>query len=218
MHSKARELLSQEDSARMVYTVRDAAGNVVRDSQGNLMSMNLHDANEYLETLQNSAPVLSDFKDANGNIGQNEIAQFNDALLEHQRQVQRVSEQIRNGTEAAETQVINDALNGNLNGTAEEIATSNELNNEFNTFGKEYKKTGDPNVSGLQFNRGNFAANMDQFERVVNTAIGENTAERDNAGNLTHYGRQKADSDSINNRPGNKSGGSSSGKDSGSSK
>lgn len=201
MHSKARELLSQENSNRHVY--------------GN---MNLHDANEYLETLKNSAPVLSDFKDANGNIGPNEIAKFNAALQAHQQQVQTVSNQIRNGTEAAETQVINDALNGNLNGTAEEIATSNELNNEFNTFGKEYKKTGDPNVSGLQFNRGNFAANMDQFERVVNTAIGENTAERDNAGNLTHYGRQKADSDSINNRPGNKSGGSSSGKDSGSSK
>lgn len=201
MHSKARELLSQENSNRHVYN-----------------NMNLHDANEYLETLKNSAPVLSDFKDANGNVGANEIAKFNAALQAHQKQVQSVSNQIRNGIEAAETQVIDDALNGNLNGTAEEIAASNELNNEFNTFGKEYKKTGDPNVSSLKFDRGNFAANMDQFERVVNTAIGENNAERDNDGNLTHYGRQKADSDSINNRPGNKSSGSSSGKDSGSSK
>ena len=205
MHSKARELLSQEDSNRTVFTV-------------NGTNMNLHDANEYLETLKNSAPVLSDFKDANGNVGANEIAKFNAALQAHQKQVQNVSNQIRNGIEAAETQVIDDALNGNLNGTAEEIAASNELNNEFNTFGKEYKKTGDPNVSSLKFNRGNFAANMDQFERVVNTAIGENNAERDNDGNLTHYGRQKADSDSINNRPGNKSSGSSSGKDSESSK
>ena len=202
MHSKARELLSQEDSNRTVLTV-------------NGTNMNLHDANEYLETLRNTAPVSSDFKDANGNVDMNA---FEAALAQHQSLVTQVTDDIRRESRVQERNIISDALNGNLNGTAEEIATSNELNNEFNTFGKEYKKTGDPNVSGLQFNRGNFAANMDQFERVVNTAIGENTAEKDNAGNLTHYGRQKADSDSINNRPGNKSGGSSSGKDSGSSK
>lgn len=215
MHSKAKELLSQEDSTRIVYTVKDAAGNVMLDSHGNPMSMNLHDATEYLETLRNSAPVASDFKDATGSVNTDA---FNKALAKHQQQIINVTREIRNQSEIQEKDIINSALNGTLNGTAAEIETSNELNNEFNTIGKEYKKTGDPNVSSLSVDRATFSADMDNFEKAVNTAIGENTSERDSAGNLTKYGRQKADSDSINNRPGNKSGGSSSGKDSGSSK
>lgn len=215
MHSKAKELLSQEDSTRIVYTVKDAAGNVMHDSHGNPMSMNLHDATEYLETLRNSAPVASDFKDATGSVNTDA---FNKALAKHQQQIIDVTREIRNQSEIQEKDIINSALNGTLNGTAAEIETSNELNNEFNTIGKEYKKTGDPNVSSLSVDRATFSADMDNFEKAVNTAIGENTSERDSAGNLTKYGRQKADSDSINNRPGNKSGGSSSGKDSGSSK
>lgn len=215
MHSKAKELLSQEDSTRIVYTVKDAAGNVMRDSHGNPMSMNLHDATEYLETLRNSAPVASDFKDATGSVNTDA---FNKALAKHQQQIIDVTREIRNQSEIQEKDIINSALNGTLNGTAAEIETSNELNNEFNTIGKEYKKTGDPNVSSLSVDRATFSADMDNFEKAVNTAIGENTSERDSAGNLTKYGRQKADSDSINNRPGNKSSGSSSGKDSGSSK
>lgn len=215
MHSKAKELLSQEDSTRIVYTVKDAAGNVMRDSHGNPMPMNLHDATEYLETLRNSAPVASDFKDASGSVNTDA---FNTALAKHQQQIIDVTREIRNQSEIQEKDIINSALNGTLNGTAAEIETSNELNNEFNTIGKEYKKTGDPNVSSLSVDRATFSADMDNFEKAVNTAIGENTSERDSAGNLTKYGRQKADSDSINNRPGNKSSGSSSGKDSGSSK
>lgn len=202
MNSKAKELLSQEDSKRMVLNVKGK-------------EMNLHDANEYLETLRNTAPVSSDFKDAKGDV---DMGAYEAALAKHQILVSDVTDEIRRRSREQEKNIISDALNGYLNGTAEEIATSNELNNEFDTFNKEYKKTDDPNVSGLKFDRGNFADNMDQFERVVNTAIGENNAERDYDGNLTRYGRQKADSDSINNRPGNKSSGSSSGKDSGSSK
>ena len=207
MHSKAKELLSQEDSTRIVYTVKDAAGNVI--------PMNLHDATEYLETLRNSAPVASDFKKADGSVNTDA---FNEALAKHQQQIIKVTKEIRKQSEIQEKDIINSALNGTLNGTAAEIETSNELNNEFNTIGKEYKKTGDPNVSSLSVDRATFSADMDNFEKAVNTAIGENTSERDSAGNLTKYGRQKADSDSINNRPGNKSSGSSSGKDSESSK
>lgn len=207
MHSKAKELLSQEDSTRIVYTVKDAAGNVI--------PMNLHDATEYLETLRNSAPVASDFKNADGSVNTDA---FNEALAKHQKQIIDVTKEIRKQSEIQEKDIINSALNGTLNGTAAEIETSNELNNEFNTIGKEYKKTGDPNVSSLSVDRATFSADMDNFEKAVNTAIGENTSERDSAGNLTKYGRQKADSDSINNRPGNKSSGSSSGKDSESSK
>lgn len=198
MHSKARELLSREDSNITVYN-----------------GMNLHDANEYLETLKNSAPVMSDFKDSQGNIDQKA---FQKALAAHQQQVVTVTRSIRQGTETKERDVIQSALNGTLNGSAEEVAASNALNNEYNTFSKEYKKTDDPNVSSLNVQRGSFAADMNNFETAVNTAIGTNTAERDMSGNLTKYGKQKADSDSIGNRPGNKSSGSSSGKDSGSSK
>lgn len=207
MHSKARELLSQEDSNRTVLQIKD--------SKGHVTNMNLHDATEYLDTLRNSAPVASDFKDASGNI---KTDAFNDALKAHQQTIMDVTTEIRKNSKKEEKNIINSALNGTLNGTAAEIETSNELNNEFNTIGKEYKKTGDPNVSSLSVDRATFSADMDNFEKAVNTAIGENTSERDSAGNLTKYGRQKADSDSINNRPGNKSGGSSSGKDSGSSK
>lgn len=184
MRSKAREVLNLENSTRNVYD-----------------NMNLRQANEYLDSIRNSAPVMSDFKNDDGSI---DMDSFNAALDAHQQRLIGVSNAIEQGTRNAELNVINDALNGNLNGSAEEIAASYDLNNEYNTLKGEYKKTGDDTVSSLNLNTEIFSEQMENYERIINQAIINNNATKDDAGNLTKYGRQKADNDSRGARPGNK--------------
>lgn len=203
----AENFLAREDSDRIVLTTKDEKGNPV--------AMNLHQATEFISTLRKNAPVRKDGEDYDV---------FQKRIANHMNEVNTLEEQLRNSKQSEIEQIMSSANNGSLTGEGG-IEASYEINNHLNDARKAVK---DSKVSGVNIGVNDLGSASSVHDNIYkeNTGALDVVAEeitlqnkiKDKNGNLTHYGRQKADSDSINNRPGNKSSGSSSGKDSGSSK
>ena len=203
----AENFLAREDSDRIVLTTTD--------EKGNRVAMNLHQATEFISTLRKNAPVRKDGEDYDA---------FQKRIANHMNEVNTLEEQLRNSKQSEIEQIMSSANNGSLTGEGG-IEASYEINNHLNDARKAVK---DSKVSGVNIGVNDLGSASSVHDNIYkeNTGALDVVAEeitlqneiKDKNGNLTHYGRQKADSDSINNRPGNKSSSSSSGKDSGSSK
>lgn len=198
----AENFLAREDSERIVLTVDDT-------------EMNLHQATEFISTLRKNAPVRKDGEDYDV---------FQERIAKHMDKVNTLEKQLQNSKQSEIEQIMSSANNGSLTGEGG-IEASYEINNHLDNARKAVK---DADLSGVKICTNDLKSASDVHNNIYQENTGAldvvaeeitlQNATKDKNGNLTRYGRQKADSDSINNRPGNKSSGSSSGKDSESSK
>ena len=202
----AENFLARDDSTRTVLTTTD--------EQGNTVAMNLHQATEFISTMRKNAPVRRDNED---------YADYQRRISTHMQEINQLENQLQQARQTEIENIIADANNGSLTG-AGGIEVSYEINNHLNDARKAVK---DSKISGVNISVSDLGTSNSVHNNIYEDSTGaldvvaeEITVQneiKDSKGNLTRYGRQKADADSINNRPGNKSGGSS-GKDSGSSK
>lgn len=211
--AKVQESINAATSAAENFLAREDSDRIVLNADGH--DMNLHQATEFISTLRKNAPVRQDGEDYND---------FQKRVADHMNEVNSLEKQLQNSKQSEIEKIMSSANNGSLTGEGG-IEASYEINNHLNDARKAVK---DSKVSGVKIGVNDLGSASSVHDNIYkeNTGALDVVAEeitlqnaiKDKNGNLTHYGRQKADSDSINNRPGNKSSGSSSGKDSGSSK
>ena len=211
--AKVQESINAATSAAENFLAREDSDRIVLNADGH--DMNLHQAIEFISTLRKNAPVRQDGEDYND---------FQKRVADHMNEVNSLEKQLQNSKQSEIEKIMSSANNGSLTGEGG-IEASYEINNHLNDARKAVK---DSKVSGVKIGVNDLGSASSVHDNIYkeNTGALDVVAEeitlqnaiKDKNGNLTHYGRQKADSDSINNRPGNKSSGSSSGKDSESSK
>ena len=194
--SAAENFLSRVDSKRTVLTTKDENGNDV--------SMNLHQATEFISTMRDNAPVRKDGED---------YAAYQKRISSHMNEINKLENQLQNNKQIEIENIISQANRGNVSGEGG-IEVSYEINNHLNDARKAVK---DSKINGINISNGDLGTQSKVHSNIYNddpSAPGaldiiaeEITLQneiKDKKGNLTKYGRQKADNDSISNRTGNK--------------